>query len=375
MDEEEAEIVVIDNGSYTSKAGFAGSAPSKVFPSVVTRPKRQAVPIPIGDRTTYAGHEVESKRGTFHIRYPIKNGIVTSWDDMEKLWHHTFYNELRVAPEEHFVILTEKLFAPKASRESLTQIMFETFNVSSMYLGNQAALAMHATGRTTGLVCDIGANVTTITPIYKGYPLPHAVQILNIAGEDLTAYLIKILSERGYLLTTPSDREIARHIKEEVCYVAQDFEEELAEAANWSRSEKSFKLPDGSSTYIGDECFRCPEVLFQPSLLGTESPGLQHIILRSITICDELIREDLVAHIVLSGGTTMFDGLADRLTKEVAALAPETYNVKVNALPTRQYLVWLGASMLACHPSFKRRWITKEEYDDSGPAIVHRKCL
>jgi len=375
MDKKDTTVLVIDNGSGMCKAGFAGDkVPRAVFPPIVGQLKRALV-LDQAEQQRFIGSKAQSMKGILNTNCPIEHGTVTKWSDMVEIWNHTFYSELQVAPEQHPILLTEPPLNPKTDREKMVEIMFETFSCPAVYIANQAALSLFASGRSTGIVIDSGDGVSYTVPIYEGCALPYATQILNLAGRHLTDHLMKILNERGHSFTTTADREIVRDIKEKLCYVALDFEKEMSTAASSSCLERSYELPDGEAITIGNEQFRCPEALFQPALLGMESKSIHETTWDSITKCDFDIRKDMYASIVLSGGTTMFPGIADRLLKEMEALAPMIMRVKIIALPERKYSAWIGGSTLASLSTFQQMWISKQEYDESGPSMVHRKCF
>ncbi|KAJ1443188.1 Actin family [Sesbania bispinosa] len=337
------------------KAGFAGdSAPCVVFPTIVGHPRHNGVMVgnDMDQKNAYVGDEALFNYDTVTLKHPIEHGIVRYWDDMEKIFHHTFYNELRVTPEKHPVMLTEVPLNPKANREKMTQIMFETFTTPSIYISFSALHILYASGRTTGIVMDSGGGMSCVVPVYNGQPIPYATQRLDLAGGDITDFLMKILNKRGYSFNTSAEREIIRDMKEKLAYIALDYEQELV-TGKTNNSLKRYELPDGRVISIGDECFKCAEVLFQPSLIQSKEPGIHEAIYNSIMKCDDDIRKNLYDNIILSGGTTLLPNIVDRMRKEISVLAPRSMKIRVVAPPERKYVAWIACSILASLSTFK----------------------
>ena len=262
---------------------------------------------------------------------------------------------------------------------SLFQLMFEKYDFPAMYVSLQAVLSLNATGRTTGIVLDIGDGVSHTVPIYEGCAMKYGIQRLDLAGRDLTEYLAKILIENGINLDSgrTAEREIVRDIKEKLGYVALDFEQEMKTSSSSPSSvEEEYMFSDGRVASIGSQRFRACEPLFQPSLIGNmKSLGIHHLIDNTVQLCDTDLRGLIYGNIILSGGTTMLPGIEQRLKKEIASLAPSRTNVRVTAPAQRKYSVFTGGSVLACTPDFPNLCISKEEFLEWGPNIVHKKCF
>lgn len=371
-EEEDFAAVVMDCGSDTIKVGFAGElCPRTVFPSLLGRRRMEC-------GKSYSdwliGDDAFRRRSSLELRYPIQRGLVTNWDDMEKIWRHAFCNQLRLDPRQHPVLLTEVPLNPKNNRERLTQVIFESFSVPAMYLAQQAVLTLYSSGRTTGVVADCGSEVCQAVPVCEGQTLPHAVRRLELGGRDVTEYLLQVLSTCGYKFTTSLEKAIVADLKEKLCYVCRDFQSEMMKVRCGNLKEKPFELPDGSVLMVGAERFRCPELLFQPSLIGKDDSGIQHMLYQSIQWCNVDLRSVLASNVVLAGGSSLFDGMPERIGAELEDLVDGKMIVKVAAEPTRKYCAWMGGSVLASLGPFQQMWIAREEYEDHGPEIVHDRC-
>lgn len=320
----------------------------------------------------FVGPRAEEHRGLLSIKYPMEHGIVTDWNDMERVWNYIYSkDQLSTFSEEHPVLLTEAPLNPRRNREKAAEVFFETFNVPALFLSMQAVLSLYATGRTTGVVLDSGDGVTHSVPIYEGFAMPHSIMRVDVAGRDVTRYLRLLLRKEGVNLRTSAELEVVRAVKERACYLSPNPLKE--EALDGERAH--YALPDGTQLEIGPARFRAPEVLFRPDLIGEECEGLHEVLMFAIQKSDMDLRKVLYQNIVLSGGSTLFRGFGDRLLAEIRRLAPKDMKIRISAPQERLYSTWIGGSILASLDTFRKMWVSKREYDEEGHRAVHRKTF
>ncbi|XP_063971961.1 actin-related protein 2 isoform X3 [Diachasmimorpha longicaudata] len=392
MDNKGRKVIVCDNGTGFVKCGYAGANfPAHIFPSIVGRPIIRAVN-KIGDIDVkdvlnmpelMVGDEASKLRSLLEINYPMQNGIVRNWEDMCHVWDYTFGPEkMNINPRECKILLTEPPMNPTRNREKMIEMMFENYQFAGVYIAMQAVLTLYAQGLISGVVVDSGDGVTHICPVYEEYALPHLTRRLDIAGRDITMYLIKLLLLRGYAFNHSADFETVRMLKEKLCYIGYNIETEEKLAVETTVLVESYTLPDGRVIKVGGERFSAPEALFQPHLINVEAPGIAELVFNTIQSAEIDMRSELYKHIVLSGGSTMYPGLPSRLEREIKQLYLERvlkndtsklgkFKIKIEDSPRRKDLVFMGGAVLAeltrNRDSF---WITREDYEEKGLSVL-----
>lgn len=375
-------IVVCDNGTGFVKCGFAGeNFPKSIFPSLVGRPilrAEEAVQKDILLKDIMFGDEAAAVRSNLEISYPVENGIVKNWEDMEKLWDYTFKERLAINPREHRILLTEPPLNPKRNRERLVEVMLEKYGFEGCNITTQAMLTLYAQGIMTGVVIDTGDGVTHVVPVFEGYVPQHLICRLDVAGRHITQYLIKLLLLRGYAFNRTADFETVRQIKEKHCYVAYEPAIERKLAMETTVLEETYELPDGRIIRLGRERFEAPEALFQPSLIDVEGAGMSDMLFDMCMKADIDLRTEFFKNIVLSGGSSMYPGLPSRLEKDIkdrylndvlkgdkARLSK--FRLRINDPPRRKHLVFMGGSVLAdVMKDNDDFWILKRDYEEQG---------
>lgn len=371
--------VVIDNGTGTIKAGFAGDEePKCIISNYVGRPKYIRVMAGGLEGDSFIGRSAEQHRGLMSINYPMEHGTVVDWNDMELIWHYIYSKEqLSTFSEEHPVLITESPMNSRRNRERTAEILFETMNVPALYISMQAVLSLYASGRTTGVVLDSGDGITQAVPIYEGFALPLSIVRTDVAGRDITKFLKFLIRKEGLTLNTTAEFEVIKKLKERACYITSSPARAFDDLAAAGDSDKmSYTLPDGHTIEIGTSSrIKAPEILFRPDLIGSESEGIHTVLMNSIAKSDLELRKVFLENIVLSGGSTLFKGFGERLLSEVKKAASKHSHIKIFSSPRRLYSTWTGGSILANLGSFKRMWVSKREYEEEGHRAMHRKII
>lgn len=396
--------IVMDVGTASTKAGFAGgSKPKVVVGTKVGRAKHMRI-MPggaleqdltsssssqitsaAGPTSIFVGSKLDEHRGAFVLDYPMDKGHVVpgGWDAMEKIWEHIYSKpNLDAKTDEHPVLLTECPLNSKSNREQTAEVFFETYRAPALFLSPPAVLSLYASGRTTGVVLDVGEGVTHCVPIYEGHALPHSISRSDVAGRDVTKQLQLLLRKSGMAFTTTAESDLVKGMKEQACFVSPTPVTEgqsnatggnKKDAANNSKSV--YQLPDGQTVNISSERYLAPEVLFNPTLIGSEELGVADTLVRSVTQSDIDLRPTLYTQIVLAGGSTCTHGFGDRLLAEIRARAPTHTRIRISAPEERMHSAWAGGSILASLATFKNMWVTRAEYEEYGDSLVHRGAL
>jgi actin, other eukaryote len=264
----------------------------------------------MGFKDTYVGYEAIRKAGALYLHYPIEYGKIKNFDDMERIWHHTFYNELRVAPEEHPVIMSEDIGNETSMRHKTTEIMFDTFDIPGFYLENSSVLALYSSGRSNGSVLNMGHTKTSCVAIHQGSTLPNG-EISYFGGRDLDVYLEELIREEtGISYTSRVEKEMIKDMKEKLCYVSMD-------PKNEGNVKRYYELPDGITFELDKSRYLTCEALFNPVLIDSSDCSIVDLIRNTILYKDSDVHKECWDNIVLTGGGSMFWGIADRISSEL----------------------------------------------------------
>ncbi|CAH8548868.1 unnamed protein product [Schistosoma turkestanicum] len=365
--------IVVDNGAGHLKAGYAGDGgPRILIPMLIGRPKNCSK-----YTDWFVGEHANALQNELILNCPIANGMVTDIDNLSLVWYYMFMKELRTNPENHPILISEYPLLPKFNREKLAEMIFEKFHMPGLYFTDQSALALYAYGLTSGMVIDVGTEMSNITPVNNTIFIPNAVRRQNFGGSHITELFRYMLAEQHPLAATSISRDFARLLKEKLCFISINPEDDKKQLNSISDVQNIHHTPDGHVLRLTKERFMAPELLFSPrqsGLIGTT--GLHNIIHESIQKCPLDLQSTLYSNIVLSGGSTLFPGFAQRLENELSRLTTQSIHQRIvvhRKQNDQKYAVWIGGSILASLSSFKEIFIQKKEYDENGARIVHTR--
>lgn len=351
--------IVLNPGSFNFKAGFAGeTTPKSSFLSVVS--VGRGIETKVGQKVFEGGQRCQ---------IPIEKGLISIFYGFERICEYTF-NELNVNPQERCLLLTESPLNTNEKREKTIESIVETFLSPFFYLAEQSTLSLYASGRTTGVVLDLGHDVSNVVPIHEGEVIQKSIKSVELAGNVLTKHFCDLLGNKGYSFITRTERDIVRDMKETLGLVSLDYKRDLLK-----NEEQTYILPDGNEITLDYEVFQCAEPLFQPELLyGSQiTKGIHELLFKTIQEIEGPIQKKIFENIVLSGGTSMFRVLNERMEKEIGRLA-QRFDVEskiiIESPKNRFDASWIGGSMLSSLSTFKDFCNSRENVEEFGIDFV-----
>jgi len=426
---DEVNALVFDFGTSTTKAGFAGEdVPKAVFPTMLgcipdnssnnnadTMDTSDDNQQNIANKTKYVSGSTKLAfpRPGMELKSPLKDGLVHDWDLFEALVEHT-YEHLNTDPKQHPLMRSECPWNTKELRVKEAELMFEKFDVPALFLCKSAVLTTFACGRSTALVVDGGAGSMSVTPVYDGFVLYNNIKRNNTAGDFLTDYYRNHLETKKKLDIVPiykiksksavGEGEPAKYIAKKLegithsydsymkNQVVCDFQKMVPRMSDRAYQEETltslpttpYEFPNGYNDSFGIERYQGPEQLFNPHRFDKEPKpqqdktlGVHELVKESLMSCDVDIHNNLWNSIILCGGATLTSGFVERLDAELRmTFAPHTKFkiVASNVNSERTFAPWVGGSILASLGSFQQMWVSKQEYDEIGPNVIHDKC-
>ncbi len=387
--------IIIDIGSGIIKAGISGQeTPKLIFPNYIGDPKYSKVLRSFSKdnqemQEQYIGKDCLKFLGILKLRYPVKNGIFENEQDILTIFKYIYQN-LEIDNEEiseHPILITEPLLNPYSNREKIATALFENLSVPAIFFASQPILSLFSTSNKSGIILESGEGVTQSCVVYEGYSIPNSYIRNNYGGKDVTEYFQTLLQRQGYSFSTTSEFEIVKKMKEDICFTSisgninnpiniMSGNMELSSNKNKSESSGIYNLPDGNAIKIGDERSLAPEILFNPSIIGSENLSFQEMIITSINKVDIDLRKNLYNNVLISGGNTLFKGIQEKFHSEIKNLAPKNMKVKLHTPGNRLLSCWSGGNVISILEIFKKMWVSREEWVEKGnKSIIHIKTI
>mmetsp|Transcript_8125 Transcript_8125/g.10066 ORF Transcript_8125/g.10066 Transcript_8125/m.10066 type:complete len:331 (-) Transcript_8125:24-1016(-) len=323
------------------RVGFLGEPePRFTIPNIVGRPKGERVLHSNSDQSEeWIGDDAVDMKGILTLSSPIENGKIRNWDDLVLVWRYAC-SQLNIDSSKCSFLLCVPEYITREDQEQIKRIFWNEFSALDVSVITEAISVASLCDKSTSLVIDCGSSGARIIPVVDMKVLSQCTTRYMFGGYQADSYMARLLQESGYSFTTSSEIQLVKEIREENCYVSQDFAEESQKEI---LAPVECPLPDGQSVSLTKETFQCMEPFFNPSLVGIDEKGLHHQILRTLMKCPTSVRRSLLENIILVGGISKVSGFLERLGKELAGITPKGTVVKFFAAPNREELSWVGA--------------------------------